>query len=283
MSRSNTDLSDQIDAIIRETIARIVALVESEREAMLESVQQAVTALDSSLKDRPGLPEALRAAVPSSALRPLVAKRPPRDQWVRTPDVVIRLRELLKGRRRGARIAELREETQFSDMQLHRALRQLRDGGEVTKEGELRRTVYRYTGPTPPSRAKKRPTAKKKPAAKKRVTPPQKRPTAKKKTTPLKKATPRGKGAGRRAPPVSKRKPPRQTPRPPRAQWVSTDDVKQAARKALRRKSKGLRMSDLCAATGYSDKQLYRAVMALVDESVVRRVGKLRNMRYVLA
>jgi hypothetical protein len=69
MPREKTDLSDQIEAIIREAIGRIVALVEGEREAMLESVQQAVTALDSTLKDRPGLPEALRAAVPSAALR----------------------------------------------------------------------------------------------------------------------------------------------------------------------------------------------------------------------
>ena len=62
MPRSKSDLSAQIEAILREATARIVALIDGEREAMLESVQQAVTALDSTLQDRPGLPEALRAA-----------------------------------------------------------------------------------------------------------------------------------------------------------------------------------------------------------------------------
>lgn len=264
MPREKTDLSDQIEAIIREAIGRIVALVEGEREAMLESVQQAVTALDSTLKDRPGLPEALRAAVPSAALRSAPAKRPPRDQWVRTSDVVTRLRELLAQRREGARIAELREETQFSDMQLHRALRHLRDAGEVTKEGELRRTVYRYTG-------------------QKRSAPARKRAPAAKKATAPKKATPKTKAAPKKKTTAPKTSRPRLKARPPRSQWVSTDDVKRAARRALRRKSKGLPMSDLCTATGYSDKQLYRALVVLVDDGVVKRVGKLRNMRYVLA
>lgn len=269
MPRSKTDLSDQIEAIIREATAHIVALVEGEREAMLESLQRAMTALDSSLKNRPGLPEALRAAVPTSALRPTPAKRPPRDQWIRTADVVVRLRELLAERRDGARIAELREATQFSDMQLHRALRQLRDKGEVTKEGELRRTVYRYIDRKRPAPARRRAAAKKKA-------------TTKRRGAQKKKVAGRRKSVAPSSPP-KRRASPRPPARPPRSQWVSTDDVKRAARKALRRKSKGLRMSDLCTATGYSDKQLYRAIVALVDEGVVKRVGKLRNMRYVLA
>ena len=41
-------------------------------------------------------------------------------------------------------------------------------------------------------------------------------------------------------------------------------------------------MSELCEATGYTDKQLHRAIVALEGEGVVARVGKLRNMRYVL-
>ena len=292
MPRSKTDLSDQIEAIIQQATARIVALLDGEREAMLESVQRAVSALDSTLKERPSLTEALRSAVPASALRSAQAKRPPRDQWVRTADVVTRLRDLLAKRRNGARIAELREETQFSDMQLHRALRQLRDDGEVTKEGELRRTVYRYTGRKRPTPARKSATAKRRTAGKKtatKKTATKKRATAKKtatkktaaKKTATKKTATR-KTAGRSISAKNHGRP-RRSARPPHSQWVSTDDVKRAARKALRKQSNGLRMSDLCAATGYSDKQIYRAIVALVDEGVVQRVGRLRNMRYVIA
>jgi len=326
MPRSKTDLSDQIEAIIQQATARIVALLDGEREAMLESVQRAVSALDSTLKERPSLTEALRSAVPASALRSAQAKRPPRDQWVRTADVVTRLRDLLAKRRNGARIAELREETQFSDMQLHRALRQLRDDGEVTKEGELRRTVYRYTGRKRPTPARKSATAKRRTAGKKtatKKTATKKRATAKKRATTKKTATKKRATAKKRATTkktatkkratakktatkktaakktatkkTATRKTagrsisaknhgrPRRSARPPHSQWVSTDDVKRAARKALRKQSNGLRMSDLCAATGYSDKQIYRAIVALVDEGVVQRVGRLRNMRYVIA
>jgi len=271
MPRHKTDLSDQIEAILREAIGRIVALVDGERALMLESVQQAVTALDSTLKDRPGLPEARRAAAPASTPPPAPTKRPPRDQWVRTADVVIRLRELLAGHHDGAHIAELREETRFSDMQLHRALRQLRDAGEVSKEGELRRTVYHYIGQKQAAPSRKRPSVESETAPTKRASHPRKAKSGAKTTTTARRGTP------------EKRSRPRPPTRPPRSQWVSTDDVMRATRKALRRKSKGLRMSDLCTATGYSDKQLYRALVALVEEGTVHRVGKLRNMRYVLA
>lgn len=264
MPPKKTDISDQIEAIIREATARIVALIESEREAMLESVQQAVTALDSTLQDRPGLPEALRAAVPPSALRSPPAKRPPRDQWVRTADVVVALRELLSGRKDGVRIAELREETQFSDMQLHRALRQLRDAGEVTKEGELRRTLYRYVSGRRSAASRKKSAAPKGRATKRRAV---------RKTS--KKSAPASK-------PAPKKRSSPQSIRPPRAQWVATEEVRKAALKVLRRRKKGLRMAELCELTGYSDKQLHRAIVALAEEGLVERIGKLRNMRYVI-
>ena len=85
-------------------------------------------------------------------------RRPPRDQWVKTADVIARLQEVLKRRRKGLYIGELREETGYSDMQLHRALNQLIEAGDVVRSGERRHTVYQLA----PRQAVKRPARKKK-------------------------------------------------------------------------------------------------------------------------
>ena len=169
------------------------------------------------------------------------SRRPPRDQWVKTADVAVRLREILSERPEGARIGDLRRQTRFSDMQLHRALGQLRDAGELVKEGELRKTVYRLV-------------TRRKSARKARTAPKQK-------------------SSRTRSSPRS---------RPPKAQWVSTDDVQRAVRKALRGRTRGLMMSELCTSTGYTDKQVYRAITGLVDDGTVTKAGTKRSMRYVL-
>ncbi|MFH2007903.1 MAG: hypothetical protein ABI333_15070 [bacterium] len=246
MPPKSPELTDKIEEILREAAAKIVALMEDEQEAMLESVHHALSALDMTIKGRANLPEALRMAAGgrlrkrAGARTGRSSKRPPRDQWVKTADVVVRLRELLAERTNGARIGDLRRLTRYSDMQLHRALRELRDAGELVKEGELRKTVYRLVARGRPAR-----TAK---------------------------GTPK-QAASRASTPRS---------RPPKSQWVTTDDVKRAVQKALRGRSRGLMMSELCTSTGYNDKQVYRAITGLVDDGAVTKAGTQRSMRYLL-
>ncbi len=245
MTRTGSDLSQQIEAILRETTARIVALLEGEREAMVESLKQALATLDSNLRSSADIPEALLASIPAPGAPSSASRRPPRSQWVRTQDVVVRLRELLQNRPHGARIADLRQETGFSHMQLHRALRKLREAGEVLKEGEMRRTVYRYV---------ERPRARRTTSTRAQRPADTSRPTAKAKA---------------RA-------------RPGRASRVPTEEVRRAVHRALRRRKRGLPMSRLRDVTGYSDKQIHRAIVAMADEGLLERVGSGRNMRYVL-
>ena len=70
--------------------------------------------------------------------------------------------------------------------------------------------------------------------------------------------------------------------------WLADDEPVEvreaplaAIRKALGRRVKGLKMSELCAVTGFTDKQLHRAISALVDEGLVVKSGRQRSMRYV--
>lgn len=221
------DPADEIEAILRDAITRILAVVEAEQRASHESV-------------RSRLSEAARSlGTGGSSTERMV--EPTRGRRIRTEDVVHALREVFAGRQGGLRIAELRQATGFGDMQLHRALLVLEESGEIERTGPPRKTVYRAR----PTRGRSRRLGPRAASAPARVT-----------TSPLR--------------------------RPPRAAWVSTPEVAEAVERALRGRRQGLRMGELCEATGYTDKQVHRALASLTEEGRIRRSGTHREMRYRL-
>jgi hypothetical protein len=229
------DLTEAIDAILREATERILALVTEQQERWLEALEHQLETAETTLRERRRLAQGIRRAVRDASGD---APPPPPQRGsarIRTADVVDDLREVLAGRRTGLRIGELRELTGYGDMQLHRALRQLEEDREVVREGPPRKTVYR---------AGRR----------------------------LRRGARTRRAAASAAPPR----------RSPRAQWVSTDDVKAAVEKALRNRKTGRSLAELCELTGYTDKQLHRAISVLHEEGRLRKAGAHRSMRYLL-
>ncbi len=241
------DLREAIDDILREATERILRLVSEQQERWLEALEHQLETAETTLRERRRLAEGIRQAVRDvDGAEAQVAAAPIRRKRVRTAEVVQDVRQVLFAEPTGLRIAELRRLTGYGDMQLHRALRQLEEEREVVREGPARKTVYR------PARRLRR-TAQRRRSEQRRAS----------STSRAKKRAPRGQ-------------------RSPRAQWVSTDDVKAAVVRALRNRRKGRSMAELCELTGYTDKQLHRAIGVLVQEGRLRKTGAHRSMRYLL-
>jgi pyruvate/2-oxoglutarate dehydrogenase complex dihydrolipoamide acyltransferase (E2) component len=299
------ELRDAIEEILHDATSRLLEVMARQQEQWLAALEQQLALADTTLRERRVILESLRQATAASrgsgaqapgsqasaasaasapaasaasanAPWPPAAGASPRAARVRTADVVEDLRALLTEEREGLRLGTLRERTGYGNMQLHRALVQLEETGELTRKGAHRKTVYK------PTRRLRRPRGRAAPAPPANATP-----------TPAPSPSPSGgsrkrgrrpSGAGEASPSRARSAGARQTSAAGRrgAQRTRTEDVKKAVVRVLRNRKKGLLMADLCALTGYTDKQLHRAIGALAEQGRIRKTGSSRSMRYAL-
>ena len=335
------ELRDAIEEILHDATSRLLEVMARQQEQWLLALEQQLALADTTLRERRVILESLRQATAASlgadvqapdsqasatAPWPPAAGASPRATRVRTADVVEDLRALLADEREGLRLGTLRERSGYGNMQLHRALVQLEEAGELTRKGAHRKTVYKPTrrlrrprgrqgAPAPtaraeaapsPSRAKRKgerqeegagadaggaSTRARKGGSSTRARKGGASTRARKGDSSTRTRKGGSSTRARKGGSSARARKGRAQKRPKSAQGsqrsrvtprARTEEVKKAVLRVLRNRKKGLLMADLCALTGYTDKQLHRAIGALTEQGRIRKTGSSRSMRYAL-
>lgn len=135
-------LTRDVEEVLQDATRRILTLLDRHERALLARVEQHAVAVAPSRAAAREMRERIREAA-EAALLPMAPARG--IGRVSTNTVAEALQALIGVSREGRLASELRDETGYSAMQIHRAITQLEEAGDVERVGSQRRTRVRPT------------------------------------------------------------------------------------------------------------------------------------------
>lgn len=135
-------LTQDVEAVLQDATRRILILLDRHERSLLAQVEKRAVAAAPSRAAAREIRHRVHTAIASSLEAMGAAPTPGR---VSTDTVAARLRSIIGANGEGLLASALRRESGYSAMQIHRALAQLQEAGEVERVGPARRTRYRPT------------------------------------------------------------------------------------------------------------------------------------------